>query len=497
MCYRKALVACSLGVCALIVACSTGGGTGGVPDDGRMLDRVASEKFEYGSTAVGRDRDINLHRGDGLGLVYAPALSVYLNSVLSRLVAVAPVEAMPVRVFLQATPQWGASSSADANIYLNLGLLMGLENEDELAAVLAHELSHVVLQHHTSDQFENTGENVKTMTRVAQGVEMGLLMAGVMDAPVVSGNELLEHQADLVELSTLVISPTWNRRQETEADILGTDLLIGAGYNKVAMLTVLDKQRAFEESLAADQAAAPAPTKESRKAEKRRMINLGGVQVDMNLAKMVGPLGRKHRKAEDRREIVQAYINREYRRAPRPRIKGAQWSVIVEGGTTKALLANYARAFDAEQRLVSGDVDGAVRDLAEAVGEPTSSHAYPRFLFAQTWLQQGDSERALRNLESAFDNLEPSVKIFQSASAVHLDAGRTAEAVAVLERAYKLFEGTPGLTPDLIRAYRASGRDDAARQVARRCERDYPRLKDLCDPDAGDSGFRVRVSARD
>ena len=68
----------------------------------------------------------------------------------------------------------------------------------------------------------------------------------------------------------------------------------------------------------------------------------------------------KHRKAEDRRETVQEYINREYRRAPRPRIKGAQWAVIVEGGTTKALLANYARAFDAEQRLVSGDVDGAV-----------------------------------------------------------------------------------------------------------------------------------------
>ena len=64
----------------------------------------------------------------------------------------------------------------------------------------------------------------------------------------------------------------------------------------------------------------------------------------------------------------------------------------------------------------------------------------------------------------------------------------------MLERAYKLFDGTPALTPDLVRAYRASGRKDAAKQVVRRCERDYPRLKDLCDPDAEGSGVRVQVA---
>ena len=300
--YRRTVVSCLLAACSLAVACSTGGGTGGVPDDGRMVDRVASEKFEYGATAVGRDRDINLHRGDGLGLVYAPGLSVYLNSVMSRLVAVSPIERAPVRVFLQATPQWGASTSADANVYLNLGLLMGLENEDELAAVLAHELSHVILRHHDIDRFENTGENVKTMTRVAQGVEMGLLMGGRdgrargqrKPAARASGRPCrAEHASDLADVEP---SSGDRGRHSRHGSVDRGRLQQGVdadGPREAARVRGEPGSRPggrqgrrtrADEGVAQDREA---QDDQSRRRPGRH-----------DLAKMVGPLGRKHRKAE-------------------------------------------------------------------------------------------------------------------------------------------------------------------------------------------------------
>jgi len=469
------------------VGCSaTGLFSGGVPSEGRLIDSVSAADFDYGVMAVGRPQDLNLHRGDGLGLVDAPALSGYMNMVLAKLVAQSPLHGTPARAYIQATPEWGASASADANIYVNLGLLMELDSEDELAAVLAHELGHVILGHHSTDVIARSQQQFIALTEIAASIEEELIEEDVVDEQNVGDEDVTEQQNYLLQLNTAVVSPGWNRKQETEADILGTDILIAAGYNKVAALTVLKKQSTIERATAAAAAAesasaGPAVQVGTNSADTTTaLINYGVAKFGQSMSNMFQSLSRKHRTADARLELAQNYINREYRRAPRPKLRAAEWETLVGHGQIKQVFDNYTRAFDAEEKLVAGDIAGAERDIMQAVTGPTSDHAYPRFIFYNVRLQQGDQAKAMLNLEMAFKSSEPSVKIYETASTVHLEAGRVTEAVDLLELAYDKFDRTPMLLPGLIRAYRMAGRTDLANQLLVQCTLEHPELRALC-----------------
>jgi len=475
-----------VGLCTALAisGCSATASLSGAPKEGRLIDTVKSEQFDYGVMAVGRDNDLNLHRADGLGLVHAPALTGYSNAVLARLIEASPMPSAPARVYLQATPQWGASASADANIYLNLGLVMALESEDELAAVLAHELSHVILGHTSSDVVEKSQQQMIMLTEVAEAVEMGLVASGQIDGSVVADENVREYEGYLLQLNTSVLSPGWNRRQETQADVLGADIMIKAGYNKVAVLTVLAKQAEWEKNQPEKKPPPPGTgPKIDLSAEPDVVLKQSLAVAGSGMMKAFGSISKKHRSADKRQETMQTYINREYRRAPRPAIKKMQWQMMVGAGSNKELLDNYNRAFDAEEKIVAGDLAGAESDLLAAVSGPTSAHAYPRFVFYALRHQQGNAVKALQNLEIAYMAPEPSVKIFQTASMVHIEAGRVDQAVELLEQAYLKFDSTPALMPDLIKVYRLAGRGTDADKLALHCALEYPQYRELCEPE--------------
>ena len=106
---------------------------------GKSIDGVAARKFSFGAMAIGQAKDVDYARAEGLGLVPAPAFNAYLNTVLAKLLAQSPVTAVPAKVYVRASGDWAAKTTADANIYVALGTLLRLDDEDEVAALLAHE----------------------------------------------------------------------------------------------------------------------------------------------------------------------------------------------------------------------------------------------------------------------------------------------------------------------------------------------------------------------
>ena len=64
------------------------------------------------------------------GAPYAPAspLDAYLNGILAKLLAQSPVKGVPARAYVRASGDWAAKTTADANIYVALGVRGSVRN---------------------------------------------------------------------------------------------------------------------------------------------------------------------------------------------------------------------------------------------------------------------------------------------------------------------------------------------------------------------------------
>jgi predicted Zn-dependent protease len=102
-------------------------------------------------------------------------------------------------------------------IVINRGLLVHLESEAELAAVLGHEITHAALRHG------------------AQSMERGMLiMAGIVAADILMPNENRMQKQVLLggaALSATLLQTKYGRDAELEADKFGIDYMVKAGYD--------------------------------------------------------------------------------------------------------------------------------------------------------------------------------------------------------------------------------------------------------------------------
>ncbi len=108
-------------------------------------------------------------------------------------------------------------------VTINKGILNLVENDDELAAVLSHEIAHI-LQQHTR----------RVLPKVlAASAAMGALFG---TAYYYSNRAVMP----LYPLTPYAVQPV-NKKYECEADLVGLDYMVKAGYNPLAMETVMTK----------------------------------------------------------------------------------------------------------------------------------------------------------------------------------------------------------------------------------------------------------------
>ena len=116
------------------------------------------------------------------------------------------------------TDEVNAFANADKQIYVYTGLLKFVNNDAELAGVIAHEIGHIVNNHVAKQNVVNT----VTSTAIYNANIDYRLKAGMNTAN---------------NLTMLKMSSS----EEYEADITGVDLMTKAGYNPLAMVSVLFK----------------------------------------------------------------------------------------------------------------------------------------------------------------------------------------------------------------------------------------------------------------
>jgi hypothetical protein len=112
-------------------------------------------------------------------------------------------------------------------VFINRGAIEAADYEAELAGVMAHELSHVALRHGTNQatkaQYAQLGTGILGIAGGIFGATAGAAAAGV--GQFAAGSVLLKY----------------SRGAETQADLMGTQVLYDAGYDPRAMAAFFEK----------------------------------------------------------------------------------------------------------------------------------------------------------------------------------------------------------------------------------------------------------------
>lgn len=185
------------------------------PATGKLQLNVVDEQAEL---RMGADMDARIVAS--LPMVEDEALQAWVSGVGQKLAATSERPDLPWTVRLLDDAAINAFAVPGGHLYVTRGLLGWLHSEDELAAVLGHEVAHVTARH-----------SATAMSRAVLGSPLGALVHAV------DPNQ--HHVGAVVGVSAGLLGLKHSRADEREADELGLRYLERAGYDPAAMLDVL------------------------------------------------------------------------------------------------------------------------------------------------------------------------------------------------------------------------------------------------------------------
>ncbi|ACE83057.1 M48 family metalloprotease [Cellvibrio japonicus] len=149
-----------------------------------------------------------------------PALTTYVQSVGRKLAAVSDRPSLPYEFVVLNNDVPNAWAMPGGKLAINRGLLMYLEDEAQLAAVLGHEIVHAAARHGAQQQTQNV-----------------LLGAGVLLTGVAISQKKPEYGA--LAIGALGVGATawqakYGRNHELESDRVGIKYMAEAGYDAQA-----------------------------------------------------------------------------------------------------------------------------------------------------------------------------------------------------------------------------------------------------------------------
>lgn len=147
----------------------------------------------------------------------------FLGGIVARLAAQAPGAKYPYSIKAVNATEINAFALPGGPMYVNRGLITMSRNEAELAGVLAHEMSHVILRHGTEQASK------AYLGKAGLSILGGLLGKSGSTSQMVNAVGGFGLNAAFLKFS---------RSDELEADALGAELMAKAGYDPVAMATM-------------------------------------------------------------------------------------------------------------------------------------------------------------------------------------------------------------------------------------------------------------------
>jgi len=209
-------------IAALVQGCATNPVTGK-----NELSLVSSAQ----EVTIGEQQYVPAQQTEGGQYLVDAELTAYVQEVGNRLAAVSDVQ-LPYEFVVLNNSTPNAWALPGGKIAINRGLLVQLDNEAELAAVLGHEIVHAAARH-----------GAKSMGR-------GMLLQGAVALTAISlqDSDYANYILGGASLGAQLISQRYGRQAELESDLYGMEYMARAGYDPAAAISLQKKFVALNKS---------------------------------------------------------------------------------------------------------------------------------------------------------------------------------------------------------------------------------------------------------
>ena len=149
----------------------------------------------------------------------------YVQRLGAKLAQRAPGYQWPYNFHVVNVKEINAFALPGGPIFVNLGTIQAADNEAQLAGVMSHEISHVVQRHGTRAVSKQMGAQLPLA-----------ILGGLM------GNSTLAKAAEMgISFGVGSYFLKNSRQSESEADLLGTDIMYDSGYEPRQMAVFFEK----------------------------------------------------------------------------------------------------------------------------------------------------------------------------------------------------------------------------------------------------------------
>jgi len=389
-----------------------------------------------------------------------PALQARAEATLRRLTEALPGAPDLGGVWLRPRNTFHAVALPDGLIAVNLGTLLELESEAELAALLAHELAHVLAGHHAQLDLQ---AGLNGATDAARAVELGFSQDLDVDYAELE---------DVQRATNGVLFPAWSRGQERAADRLGMDLLVNAGYSPDAMLALLERVQALTPERAEwsplTAVSAEAVLEDPQRVERLEdLIDVEALRAGLE-AEVAGAAGATHDAPEERLRLAREYLMAHFATlGPRQVDREALARAVARDADA---IEGYLAVDRIRRELRRGMPARSLREaLAAAEAVPQRREAYGELIAAFALEATGDRRGALAALQAAVATGEAPYAAYSTLIGALLGRGEADAAAPLIAAANRRFDDPQALLPAMIAMHGANGARLAMLSARARC----------------------------
>lgn len=163
-------------------------------------------------------------------IIEDPEVKDYVQKTVQRIERNMPPQPFPISIDVVNNNNMNAFATVAGYVVVFSGMILGVDNESELAAVLAHEMAHIAQRH--------VAKNIERSQLIGVGALLGVL-AGVFVGSKDAGEALVVGSLAGAKSAFL----KYSRDNEREADQVGLNFLMAAGFNPQGMVSAFEKIR--------------------------------------------------------------------------------------------------------------------------------------------------------------------------------------------------------------------------------------------------------------